>query len=94
MRDLDITSQLKAIESLKCALLSDIALLFEQLRVTSRENELDESFVQTLIHLYLLAKRAGVDFAALNAQAAAQLRRDTLEDGCPPEKQALLRFLS
>ena len=94
MPDLDITSHIKAIEVLKCALLSDVSSLFNYLRVFSREDERDETMAQMLVHLYLLAKRLGLTYSQLDALAVSLLRNEILEEGATMEKQALLKHIN
>ena len=93
LRDLDITSRIKAIEILKCALLSDVSALFERLRVPAHGNEHEESLARLLIHLYLLSKNLGTGFTELEAEACALLKREMLSDNGAAEKQALFKHI-
>jgi hypothetical protein len=91
MDSLDITTQIKAIERLKCELLTDLAALYESLRTPARADG-DEALAALLINVYLLARRLGLSFEKLNEEAVYKLRREIL-DGAGAEKELLIKFL-
>jgi hypothetical protein len=91
MDSLDITTQIKAIERLKCELLSDLAALYESLRTPARVDG-NEALASLLINVYLLARRLGLNFEKLNEEAVYKLRREIL-NGTGAEKEQLIKFL-
>jgi hypothetical protein len=91
MDSLDITTQIKAIERLKCELLTDLAALYESLRTPARVDG-NESLASLLINVYLLARRLGLNFEKLNEEAVYKLRREIL-NGAGAEKEQLIKFL-
>jgi hypothetical protein len=90
--DIDITAQIKIIESLKCALLSDIAALYENMRVPAKQNERDENLAALLIHTYLLAGRLGLKYDQLDEQARQRLKREAMAQSTHPDISALLKY--
>ena len=93
-QDLDITTHIKLIEMLKCALLNDTAALYESMRKPSRREEQDESLTGLLITLYRLSKALGTDYAELNRLTADRLRNEMLNDKESLELQELLKHLN
>lgn len=98
MPEMDITAHIKAIETLKCALLTDLAALYESMRKPSRPEERDEPLADMLVTLYLLSRRLGVNFSQLDGLAIQRLRLHALDETRPraftAETQALLQYLS
>ena len=93
MADVDITSRIKLIESLKCALLSDISLLYENMRIPGKQDERDESLAALLTHTYLLAGQLGFTADALDEHARQGLKRELLKQE-NHDISALLKHLS
>jgi hypothetical protein len=91
MERLDVTTQIKAIERLKCDLLTDLAALYESLRTPAHKGGY-ETLAALLINLYLLSRRLGLDFDKLNEEAILKLRREIIE-GAAGDKELLIKFL-
>ncbi len=92
MDRLDVTAQIKAIELLKCELLSGLAELYEALRKPSRGGE-RAALASMLINIHLLSRRLGVDFEKLSEEAVLKLRRDILEGRATADMELLIKYL-
>ncbi len=92
MERFDVTTRIKAIELLKCNLLSDLAALYEDLRKPARGLE-SERLASLLINIYLLGRRLGVDFEKLNEEAVLKLRREILNGEAAADTELLIKFL-
>jgi hypothetical protein len=88
----DITAQIKIIESLKCALLNDIAGLYEFMRVPGDER--DGHLAALLTHTYLLAGRLGITYGELDEQVRQRLRLEAMAQEGNMDVQALLKHFS
>ena len=89
MADVDITYQIKLIESLKCALLNDISSLFENMRVPGRENQ-NENLASLVTDAYLLAGRLGLGYESLDEQIIKRLKQKWASDAHNTDINALL----
>ncbi len=92
MDGLDVTTQIKAIELLKCELLSGLAELYEVLRKPARGEE-RAALASLLINLYLLSRRLGVDFEKLTEEAVLKLRREILNGRAAADVELLIKYL-
>lgn len=90
---MDITANIKAIEALKCALLTDMAALYEAMRKPARPEDRDEPLADMLVTVYLLAGKLGLNHEALDELAIQRLRREDLGDDRAAETRALLKHI-
>jgi hypothetical protein len=93
MDRVDVTAQIKAIELLKCGMLSDLAALYENLRKPTDAASRDEPLVSLLIGVYLLARRLGLDFNKLDGAAVLTLRKEILDGSADADMEKLIKYL-
>lgn len=93
MAEVDITAQIKLIESLKCALLADVSSLYEHMRVPAKHDERDECLARLVTHTYLLAGRLGLSCQQLDKKVLAGLKQEALKQDSG-DIGALLKYWS
>jgi hypothetical protein len=91
MPEVDITSRIKLIESLKCALLNDISALYESMRIPLHQDNRDENLVSLIVHTYLLASGLGLKFEELDGQVIKKLKLEAREN---KDMQLLLKHFT
>lgn len=92
-KEIGITSNIKSIETLKSGLLSSVAALFKTLAGDGRDNLHDtiSDIISSIILIcYILAKRLGVNYTAVENRVRSKLRLGLLEaDGTGTEQNDL-----
>ena len=80
-KEVDITGNIKAIESLKVDLLTKTAALYDSLlKTTPQLSERGDILADMAIALYMLAGRLGIPCVTLDTTIANKLRRIVLDD--------------
>ncbi len=81
-KELDITKNIKIIESLKCELLSDLAQLFVGMNdpMSTEATEKDDILANIIMVTYMLAKKLGVPYHALDMKILNRLKLGILEN--------------
>lgn len=82
--DFDITSNIRAIETLKCQVLHYVSELFDNL-VPSKENseslkDSTETIAKTIITLFLLGEKLGISKTELNDKILNKLKLELLKN--------------
>jgi hypothetical protein len=81
-RDIDITSNIKSIESLKSELLSSVASLFKALTGGYRENlhdSVSDILSSIILICYVLAKRLGMNYNSVESKMRNKVRLGLIE---------------
>jgi hypothetical protein len=81
-REIDITKNIKIIESLKCELLSDISQLYTSMSEysTSESAERDDILANMIMITYMLSKRLGISYQALDMKILNKLKLGIIEN--------------
>lgn len=80
MADLDITKNIRIIEKLKSELLSGVAQLYESMLYTGDESDREALLADIVMKSYLLSKRLGTGYDALDERIVKKLRLAVIHD--------------
>lgn len=83
-RELDVAKNLKMVEWLKAELLDGVARLFKAL-LRSGSEPISDALASIIIICYLLARRVGINFLALDMKIKSKLQVSI--DETPPEDE-------
>lgn len=92
--ELDITKNIKMIEEMQCELLSLVSQLYCSMRDSNAQTkDRAEILANIQIIVYLLGKRLGISFQALDQKMVSKLKLGVLEESGDEWKSALLALL-
>lgn len=83
IKGMDITKNIRLIESLKSDLLLAVSQLYNEMASESCDNLRDvalDTLSDTIIISYLLARRLGLDYSSIERQISAKIRLGLLQE--------------
>lgn len=95
-QDISIMRNVAEIERLKCAILADVATLFQSMATSSAGTSVNPEILASIIEgAYLLSARLGRDAAETTNRVARRIKREQLASSEPDIfKSALLNYIT